>query len=169
MTSYDPDCECSDCLKERLNINKNYQWTTEDRDKMKAAQNKFNSRQRRIEEEMRNNRMANKSGLEQSLGYCETLVDGQIAIEEKMIKLMTKEKAIKKFHEITYPETYDDTGVVLGSAFHRDRKWAEKAIAGFEALGLITFKEERMVKVIDVVDNEDVRILRNGKLVHSDI
>lgn len=110
------------------------------------------TRSERIEHCIYENMIAGKSYLEQSRGYCEALIDGEMAIEvidrlkveQKKINemhVLTREEAIKKFHEITYPETYDDVGVTLGSAFHRDRKWAEKAIAGFEALGLIKFKE----------------------------
>lgn len=46
-------------------------------------------------------------------------------------KLMTREEAINLFHKIMYP-VEDKDGF----------KWATKAIAAYEALGLIKFKEK---------------------------
>lgn len=82
------------------------------------------TREERVTFEQLENVRLNKSELECSRGYCEALVDGEMAIEEAMSKLMTRAEAIDKaWRSTTNPKLV-----------------AEGIVDALEALGLIKFK-----------------------------
>lgn len=54
---------------------------------------------------------------------------------------MTREEAVNKFHDVMYPESFGKSTTDFD--FTKDRKWAEKAIDAYEALGLIKFEKNK--------------------------
>lgn len=77
--------------------------------------------------------------------------DGNIyEVMDERVNDMTRDEAIEKFHEIMYPETYKGDGFVNAVKFDKDRAWAKKAIAAYEALGLIKFDEPELGPMFDV-------------------
>lgn len=99
-TLYIKDCTCMDCVEAQA------------MDELKAKQKEIImarklTRQERIEYAMWNNRIQNKSTLEQSRGYCEVLVDREMAVEA-----MTKEEASKKIHNKDFVEALEALGLI---------------------------------------------------------
>lgn len=73
------------------------------------------------------------------LGYDEKeVVEIIVEHEKRKNDKMTREEAVNTFHNLMYPEdTYTQT--IPNNRYHQNRIWAEKAIATYEALGLIKF------------------------------
>lgn len=62
-------------------------------------------------------------------------MDGYLFLNETKEPKMTREEAVNKFYNIMYT---DDVSIRYGDP-DRSMKWAKKAIAAYEALGLIKF------------------------------
>lgn len=71
---------------------------------------------------------------------------------------MTREEAIRTFQNITYS---DEGEISAGVKFGQDRRWSERAIDGFVALGMLKLDEPK--GLLDRVEGVIVEIPKNER------